>query len=126
MQQDAVTALIVELDTAVADVPVRCDLPAGWNQRDGPTVVVQSDGTPGQYAAYTAELIRITVYAASIPDARTLASCIEAYALDPHRVEGFTITPAMGLSVVKDAPDSGRWLAAFTVRAATTRKEMGA
>lgn len=124
VQQDAVTALIEDLRAVVIDVPVRASLPDGWNQRDGPAVVVQSSGTPGQYRGHTAELVRITVYAASMPDARRLASLMEAHLMNPRRVRGFAISPAVGLDVVRDVPDRTRWLAAFTVRAATTRKEM--
>ncbi|MGV0868689.1 hypothetical protein [Corynebacterium kalidii] len=123
IQQDAQTALIRELGAVVEDIPVRSELPTKWNHKNGPAITVSTDGTPVPNRSWTVELVRVTVYAAFAPDARGLAAQLEAYLLDPRHAVGFTITSAIGLDVTRDMPDNTRWLASFTVRAATNRKD---
>jgi hypothetical protein len=123
VQQDAVSASIRVLNIAVADVPVRSELPKGWGVKSGPAVTVSSNGTTDQARAWTGEIVRVVTYAEFAPDARSLAAQLEAFLLDPAHVPGLTIYPAVGLSVVRDSPDASRWIAAFAVKAATNRKE---
>lgn len=124
VQQDAVVAIIRELNVAVADVPVRSELPKKWSAKDGPAITVVGNGTTDQNYSWTGEIVRVVTYAEYAPDARELAAKLEAYLLDPRRVRGFTISPAVGLSVVRDYPDASRWIAAFVVKVATNRKEL--
>lgn len=124
VQQDAVSAVIRELGVVVADVPVRSELPKKWTPKAGPAITAVGNGTTNQNYAWTGEIVRVVVYAEYAPDARELAAKVEAYLLDPHYLQGFTVSPAVGLNVVRDYPDDTRWIAAFGVKVATNRKEL--
>ncbi|MGN0095042.1 MAG: hypothetical protein ACI38U_03160 [Corynebacterium sp.] len=123
VQRDAPLEIRKNLRTVIDGAPVRSEIPDGWGPRDGPVVTVVGDGTPAGDRAWTRENVRVCVYAADEPTARATAAFIDSYLLDPHHVWGFSIHPGAGLIATRDQK-LGCWIAAVTVRAASTREEM--
>ena len=122
-QVDAPLIIRQKVRSALEGVPVRSQLPERWVPTQGPAVTIVSDGTPANERAWTRENVRVAVYAATEPQARELATRIDAYLLDPRLVWGFSILPGPGLVTTWDS-HLGGWIAAITVRAATTRKDL--
>lgn len=123
IQQDAPLAIRKELRRVISGVKVANSLPDGYAVGRQPFVTVTADGTPHSERTWSRENIRINVYAASEPQARQIASYIDAYLLHPRHAWGFSISAGAGLICVKD-DRLGGWIAAVTVRAATNKENL--
>lgn len=119
-QQDAPQILRSALRD-ILTVPVRSELPPGWEPRKGQVITVTSDGTTNRHPAYDREIIRIVAYARDQTTARTLAATADEYLIDPRRPPGILITPSQGLNLARDT-DLGCWVASVTVEATTPRR----
>ena len=87
---------------------------------DGPYVIVASDGTPSGGRVTATELVRVSVFSKWRPEARSLATWIEGYLLDPTYVTGFAPAPGNNLFVTDD-PTTGGFTASVGIRLAGTK-----
>lgn len=121
VQRDAPLDIRRELRGVLVDCEVVETVPDGVVPTRGRYVTVTSDGTPVSQRMWSRENVRINVYASSGPEARKIASVIDAYLLNPSNCDGYKIHPGAGLLVVRDESHGG-YMASVTVRADTNKE----
>lgn len=122
-QQNAAHRVMEIISQAVPDEElVRAFLPEGWTPRDGPRILVQSDGTPTSSRGWTRELVRVVVHTTDIYTARQLMERIDALLLTPgiHRL-GCPISAATGIIAIADSKVGG-FVSSATYNVALPRK----
>lgn len=102
---------------------VRSDVPDKWTRKNKPVVVVTSDGTPEPMQSYTTEMVRVTVYARDIVQARKIMTSVDAFLMTPwYQVQALTtIDAATGLMVIKDSKSGGAGLASAVYNVRTSK-----
>lgn len=122
-QQNAAHRVMEILSQAVPDEElVRAFLPEGWTPRDGPRIIVQSDGTPTSSKGWTREFVRVFCQTGDIYSARQLMERIDALLTTPgiHRL-GCPISASTGIITIPDSKLGG-FVSSATYSVALPRK----
>lgn len=111
------------LKPLIPGVPVRTELPDRWTKGSGPALVVRSGNSDYSGRAWTAETVRVTVFADYLPYARDLISRVDGLLIDRRFVSGVVVSPGVLIAPVKDI-QLGCFVAAVEVTVASERKEI--
>lgn len=123
MKRDAAELVLSRLRRAFDPVDIISDtLPPKWTPRDGPRVVVVSDGVPYSSRGWTREVVRITVHCGDLRTANRMLNMIDGHLTKPTSTGwAFSIKPATNRIV---RPDSriGGFVASAAFNVVTNRK----
>lgn len=124
---DRVTDMITLLGTIIEDVPVFDSLPSTYLcSRDGPVIIVESDGTPTSSPVHTAQIVRIMLHAVDRPTAVAMIDIVDAL-LQAYSAlgVGIAIRPGQRVIVIKDGDGDGtHFIASAGYSVEALRKEI--
>ncbi|MBH5296197.1 hypothetical protein [Corynebacterium ulcerans] len=123
VKQDAVELVLKRLQRAFSPADIIADnLPPRWTPRDGPRVVIVSDGVPHSSRGWVREVVRITVHCGDLRTANRILDLIDGHLTKPTPTGwAFSIKPATNRVA---RPDSriGGYVASAAFNVATNRK----